>query len=166
MREMHPTNEQLVDYLHGELPARADAVVHEHLTACRPCSQARESEARLTEILRAHARAEEREFPEALKRSIREAIERERAPSSAHWLTSLFRPIVAVPVALAATLVLYVGVNMSHGVTRPARIDAAYYVEDHAALDATTPFAQERALPAMLTSDAVAADQRPIDATH
>ncbi len=166
MREMHPTNERLVDYLHGELPAREDADVHEHLASCLPCSQARESETNLTELLRAHAKAEERELPTSLKLNIQEAIERERSSGLQRRIAAAFRPMIAVPAAAVVALALYFAATASHGVHAPARIDARYYVENHAALDATTPFAQETALPSVLTSDTVATDQQPVDETR
>ena len=50
---------------------------------------------------------------------------------------------------------------------RATTIDASYYVDNHAALTATAPFAEEAPMPAMLTSqDAPLADERPVDETR
>jgi hypothetical protein len=41
-------------------------------------------------------------------------------------------------------------------------INAAYYVNNHAALTASAPFAEDAPIPAMLTSDDTAADQQTV----
>ncbi|MBV8343464.1 MAG: zf-HC2 domain-containing protein [Candidatus Eremiobacteraeota bacterium] len=152
MNETHPTPEQLVDYVHGELPAQQDAAVHAHLAGCLPCAQAHEAERSLTELLRAHARSAERELPYRVIAGIREAAA--GAPGLTGWerIRSAFRPLVLVPVAAALVVALYLGFGARHPAT-VTPINAAYYVDNHAALTATTPFSEDAPVPAMLTSD-------------
>lgn len=149
---MHPTPEELVDYLHGELPAQQDAAVHAHLAECSPCARAYESEASLTELLRAHARSEQRELPYRVITGIRDAAAGTAAASPWERIRSALRPIVLIPAAAALAVALYLGLGVRHpaGVTP---IDAASYVNNHAALTATTPFAEDAPIPATLTSD-------------
>jgi predicted anti-sigma-YlaC factor YlaD len=152
MNQSHLSVEQLVDYLHGELSPQEDATVHAHLAECRFCSEAYDTEAALSGVLRAHASAEERELPESVVARIRDAIERERSSTAWQWLAAALRPAIALPVAAALAFALYLSATAWHGVGTTT-IDATDYVENHAALAATTPFAQESALPTMLTSD-------------
>jgi anti-sigma factor RsiW len=152
MNETHLTVEQLVDYLHGELPPQEDAAAHAHLAGCPDCSEARDAEASLSELLRAHARSEERELPAGVVARIWDAVDNARAPSLWARLFTAMRPAVALPAAVALALALYFARTLPHGTPK---IDAAYYVENHAALTATTPFAQDSPLPVVLTSDEV-----------
>jgi predicted anti-sigma-YlaC factor YlaD len=155
MNETHLTVEQLVEYLHGELSPQQDAVVHAHLAECSFCSQAYDSEAALSGMLREHARAEERELPEGVIARIHDAIDRERSTPAWQRLATMLRPAFALPAAAVLGLVLYFGATRLHGTLGAPKIDAAYYVENHAALTATTPFAQDSPLPVVLTSDEV-----------
>jgi anti-sigma factor RsiW len=152
MNQTHPTPEQLVDYLHGELPAQQDAAVHAHVAECPSCAQAYESEASLTELLRAYARSEERELPYGLIAGIREAAANAASASAWDRLRSALRPVVLVPAAAALAVALYLGLGARHpAVATP--INAAYYVDNHAALTATTPFSEDAPIPAVLTSN-------------
>jgi predicted anti-sigma-YlaC factor YlaD len=167
MNQSHPAIEELVDYLHGALPAARDAAVHAHIGGCLPCTRAYEAEASLTELLRAQARAEERELPPSVVASIYAAIEsRNRVPI---WerVRSALRPTVVVPAAAAAcAAVLYFAASSWHGASGATAIDAAYYLNNHAALTASTPFAEDAPVPAALTSDDTAAEQQPLDASR
>ena len=63
MNQTHPTPDELVDYLHGELPAPRSAAIAAHVAGCPECADARDAEVSVTQLLRAHARAQERELP-------------------------------------------------------------------------------------------------------
>ena len=152
MNQTHPTPEQLVEYLHGELTPPHDAAVHAHLAECSACAQAYEAEASLTELLRAHARSEERELPYRVVAGIRDAAAGATAPPIWERIRSALRPVVLIPAAAALAIALYFGMSERHsGGATP--INAAYYVDSHAALTATTPFSEDAPIPAMLTSD-------------
>ncbi len=165
MNETHPSIEQLVDYLHGELPPPQDAAVHAHVTACVLCARAYAEETALTDLLRAHARTEERELPESVIAKIRESVA--RRPSVWGALQSQFRPVLLLPAAAAIAIALFFGFSATHRPARATSIDAAYYVDSHAASTAAAPFAQDAPMPAMLTSEtAPLTDERPVDETH
>lgn len=167
MNEMHPSTEELIDYLHGELPPGQDAVVHAHIATCLECARAQSEEVALTDLLRAHARAEERDLPERVVAQIRESVRRRPDTSAWHRLRASLRPAFVLPAAAAAAIAIYLGLHAGHGTARATTIGAAYYVDNHAAMTATTPFAEDAPLPATLTSDtAPLADERPIDETH
>jgi anti-sigma factor RsiW len=155
MNQQHPSTDQLVDYAHGELSAREDAAVHAHLAVCAGCAEAHDAEARLVELLRRHARAEERELPPGLATAIFARAASDSAPSPWSWerLLAALRPAVAVPVAAAVALAIYISAAGWHGSAKSDAIDAAYYIENHAALASTMPFEEGAAIPTMLTSD-------------
>ncbi len=160
----HPSPEALTDYAHGELPAADDARVHAHLSGCADCAEAYDGELRLGEILRAHARMEERELPPGLT----DAIFANVAGSAPSWwdrIVASLRPAIALPVAAAVVLALYFTLS-THGTARATTIDASYYLEDHAELANSVPFDDESAAPAMLTSDDGAAGERAVDEAH
>ena len=144
MNETHPTIDQIVDYLHGELSAPEDAALHAHLAGCRSCDELRAQEVALTEILRAHARAQERELPNRVVMRIHDGI-KDRRPR--------FRPVLLFPAMAAAAAAIYLALNLWHPVANGTTIDASYYVDNHAALAAGAPFSENAPLPAVLTSD-------------
>jgi anti-sigma factor RsiW len=162
MNEMHPSIEELVDYMHDELPPERDAAVHAHLAECASCMQMRDYEASLTDLLRAHASAEERELPPSVIAGIRGGIARPMRPA---WspLHLLLRPALAVGAAAAIAAIVYFGNPARHAGPALTRIEAAYYLDNHTALTATTPFSAEGSMPVMLTSDSAAG---PADETH
>jgi anti-sigma factor RsiW len=164
MNEMHLTHEELIDYLHGELTPARDAAAHAHLAACSACSRTYEAEVSLTEVLRRHARSEDRELPPSVVATIREATSQK--PSTPAWgmLRGILRPAIAVPMAAAIAAALYFGIDLSHKTSPATSINAAYYVNNHAALTATAPFSEDAPVPAVLTSDDTAAQQQPADA--
>jgi hypothetical protein len=146
----HLSTETLIDYLHGELDPASDSRVYQHVAACAACTSELNRERALGEVLRAAAARDEREFPAALRESIREAA---RAQSSRplQWFRTLVRPVVALPIgaAAAAAFALYFAgplspLDSAHGV--PA-IAASYYIERHEAQQLQNPLA-ERSMPA------------------
>jgi anti-sigma factor RsiW len=152
MNETHPSTDQIVDYLHGELPSGQDAAMHVHLAGCRSCDDRRAEELALTETLRAHARAEERDLPASVAARIYAAIELPRPFAAWERLRAGLRPIFVLPAVAAIAVILYFGFGARSGSTAPTPIDAAYFVDQHAALTASAPFGNE-APPTMLSSD-------------
>jgi anti-sigma factor RsiW len=150
MNQLHPSSDEIVDYLHGELPPARDAAIHEHLAGCAECAEARDAEISLTEMLRTRANAQERELPASVVANIWEAVRPARA-SLWERLSVAFRPAVAVPVLAALAAFLYFGLR-THAPAHAATIDAAYYVNSRAALTAATPLSDEDPVPATLTS--------------
>jgi anti-sigma factor RsiW len=152
MNETHPSIEQIVEYLHGELSPAQDAAMHVHLAACRSCDERRAEEAAIAEALRAHARATERDLPPRVVANIREAIEHP-APSAWDRLGVLLRPVFVLPATAAIVAALYFGLSAWHGTPGPTVIDAQSYVENHAAMAGRVPFAEDAPFPATLTSN-------------
>lgn len=151
----HPTLEELTDYVHGELPPQRDAAVHAHIAGCAPCAEAHETEVRLSEVLRERARAEERELPLGFaQRIIDAAIASE--PRATPWWESfarVLRPAIAIPAIAAIALAIYFAVAGSHqGTSEMATIDAATYIDNHAALSSDMPFAESSTVPAAFAS--------------
>lgn len=151
MNETHPNIDRIVDYLHGELSAAEDAAMHAHLAGCSSCEELRAEEVTITETLRAHARAAERELPVGLAARIRAAAE--EAPQTSLWerLRAALRPALMLPAAAAIAIVLYFGFATRHGAPPATAIDPSFYVQNHAAMAASTPFSQNGA-PVELTS--------------
>jgi anti-sigma factor RsiW len=142
----HPSLEQINDYVHGELPEHEDAAVHAHLAACTTCAETQEAEARLGEILREHARAEERELPLGFaQRIVDTAVASGSRPAG--FLESLRASLgprhIGIPAAAAIIVAAYVAIATSnHGGMHAATIDATAYIENHAALATDMPFAE------------------------
>jgi anti-sigma factor RsiW len=154
----HLTSEQLIDYLHGELPPGDDASVHVHLETCAACRAEYEAQAVLTESLRAYARQTERELPGAVRGAIWNAVDARSRASFSGRLRAFFRPALGLAVAAAATIAVIAGYSTAtHHV--PTAIDAVYYLDDHAALTSTVPFHEGSAVPAALTTGQAASDQ-------
>ncbi len=156
MNQSHPTPGELVDYLYAELPPPQDAAVHAHLAGCSPCAQAYEAESSLTEVLREHARAQERELPYRVVLAIRDSVANAAPPPAWKRIRVALRPVVLIPAAAALAVALYFGVS-GHRSSAATPIGAAYYVNDHAALTVTAPFSEDAPVPVILTSD----DQTP-----
>ncbi len=152
MSEMHPTPDELVDYLHEELPAARSAAIAAHIAGCPECADARDAEASLTKVLRAHALAQERELPPAVVSRIWEQV-RSRPPSVWERLSAALRPAIAVPVAIAIAAFLFFSIKVAHGPAHAATIDAGYYLESHATLDAATPLSEDDPIPQTLAND-------------
>ena len=167
MSEQHVSPEQLVDYIHGELPPGEDAAVHAHLAGCPACTQAYEAEAQLTDLIRAHARAEERELPQGVVASIRDAVTASQRP----WWESLAASLRPMAVGAAIVAGLLVGAILSlqmwHSHAQASTIDAAYYLDGHADLSGTTPFSEGTVVPASLTEGTTESEEQPAaDETH
>lgn len=137
----HPSHEQLTDYVHSALAPEDDAAVHAHLDGCTTCTQTYNAEVQLSEMLRNQARVEERELPPMLKASIWQAI-RETEPTTAQKLIAWLRPAYALPVAAVLIVAAFIAPGYLHGSNNNTpSIDAAYYLQDHAAMNSTVPFA-------------------------
>lgn len=150
MNKLHPTPEEIVDYLHGELSPEQDAAIHAHLATCDECVEIRDAEQSLTEVLRAHAKAQERELPPGVVATIRDAV-RYQPPSLWERVSAAFRPAIAVPVALALAAFVYFGFKLAHGPAVASTISASNYVDCHAALSQTTPLSDDDPTPPLLT---------------
>ena len=137
MNHSHITTEELIDYLHGELPAERDAFVFAHLEGCSSCRAVRDSEGSLTELLRASAEVEQ-EFPAMIRARVWEAVRHER-PSWYSALRSALRPAVAVPAAALVAAGVYFALPVAHSTTTPAGVAASYYFDQYAAASAQTP---------------------------
>lgn len=153
MNQLHPTSDEIVDYLHGEVSPARDAAIHAHLAGCADCAEIRDSELSLTEMLKAYARAEERELPSGVVATIRAKVQYQ-PPSLWERLSAAFRPAIAVPVAIAIAAFIYFGFRFAHGPAAASTIDASYYVDSHAALTSTTPLSEDQPVPGTLTDDA------------
>ncbi|HET9028743.1 MAG TPA: zf-HC2 domain-containing protein [Candidatus Aquilonibacter sp.] len=166
MIEKHATTEDLIDYLHGELPPEADAGILAHLEQCAQCTALYDDQARLSESLRSYARSSERDLPQGVVASIWDAIEREeRAPSSLQRLAAFLRPAYALPIAAVLVLGAFFGYTATHRAAATTTIDAAIYLRDHASLNSTMPFGDGASEPATLRSDESASDQQWIAST-
>jgi anti-sigma factor RsiW len=152
MNQTHPTPDELVDYLHGELPAPRSAAIAAHVAGCPECADARDAEVSVTQLLRAHARAQERELPSRVVSGIWEKL-RSRRTSVWERFSAALRPAIAVPVGIAIAAFLFFSIKVAHGPAHAATIDARYYVENHATLDAATPLSEDDPIPQALASD-------------
>ena len=151
MNDAHLTADEIVDYLHGELPVTKDAFVAMHLAQCRTCADARDEEVALTEMVRAVASTQERAVPSAMMSSIRAAAE--RRPRSTSRFAWFVRPAVALPVALAAAVLIWVGIRSTVVSPPKTTIAADYMVDRHTMFSAITPFADDAPIPAAFASD-------------
>src|SRR5476651_2321553 len=136
----HYTEDILIDYIHGELPAGEDARVHAHLAACADCCVLHDAEAAFGEMLRASASNEELEFPSIIKARVWAAI-RDAEPTFADRLRSFFRPAIAAPVVAALALAAYLGAPILHSGSGAPSVAVAYYLEEHAAEAQENPLA-------------------------
>jgi anti-sigma factor RsiW len=151
MNETHPSLERIVDYLHGELSPAEDAAMYAHLAACPECDGARSEELAISEALRAYAIATERELPPGLATQILSTAATKQPGTLQRFFEGL-RPIVLVPVAAVVALAIIIGYNSRQRAAEPTPIQAAYYVNGHAAMAAGTPFG-DAAPPITLASE-------------
>lgn len=156
----HLTNGTLLDYIHGALSPQEDAAVYSHMELCELCREEHSAEVALSEALRAHAAATELELPATLKAAIWSRI-RSAEPSAWNRFAARFRPAIALPVAAALALGLYFGATSvtKHG---GPTIEAAYYLQDHAALNATVPFNDRSVTPMDLEAATGTNAQTPV----
>jgi hypothetical protein len=68
-------------------------------------------------------------------------------------LSAALRPAIAVPVAIAIAAFLFFSIKVAHGPAHAATIDAGYYVENYATLDAATPLSADDPIPQTLAND-------------
>lgn len=156
MNQSHLSPDTLVDYTRGELSARDDAAVHAHLAECLECASAHDTERHLIDMLKTHARHEEREMPLGLASAIsaRAASDREAHPRwSWHRFTESLRPVAAVAVAAVVALAFILTFMIPHGTARAGTIDASTFMANHAALSSTTPFEDGSDAPIALTAE-------------
>jgi predicted anti-sigma-YlaC factor YlaD len=155
----HLTQEQLIDYLHGELPAGEDARTMAHIDACASCRAAYETEAALSDALRRYATQSERELPPDVRAGIWQSIEEGSRVSARERMRGFLRPAIGFALAAAAAIAIAIGVSPHH--TGGPVIDALYYLDDHAALASSVPFSganDQRWLAASGQSDLTAVD--------
>jgi len=152
MNETHPSIEQIVDHLRRELPASDDAAVQTHLAGCVLCQERRNEEVALTQALRAYAAARERDLPQSVAAGIRNAAAQRESAESGGFLRRLFRPAFVLPVAAAAAIAIYFGLNGRHYPAQSTAVEASFYVDNHAAAAAAVPFSDGEPIPATLTS--------------
>jgi predicted anti-sigma-YlaC factor YlaD len=136
----HYTNEILIDYLHGELPAAEDARLYAHLAICDDCRSRHDAEASLGEMLRAAARSDEREFPSLIKAKVWVAI-RNAEPTFADRLRAFLRPAIAAPLVAMLALFAYFGVPIIRGGAGAPSVGIAYYLDEHTAEAQENPLA-------------------------
>jgi len=166
MNNEHLDTDTLIDYLHRELPPGQDATVMQHLNACVQCRAQYDEQARLTESLRAYGQATEREIPAGVVARIWDAVEKEHAaPTLLERLSGWMRPAIAIPVGALLALALYFGAIAPRMAGTTAIIDAAYYLDDHAALTSTVPFSEGNVVPASLENDETGSDQHWVAST-
>lgn len=161
--KQHLTTEQLIDYIHSALSPAEDASVYAHLETCDECRAEYQAETAIGEMLRSQARAEEREMPSTIKAAIWNEI-RNAQPTTAERLRAWFRPAFALPVAAALVIAAYFGTATLHRGQTPTTIEAAYYLQDHDAMNGTVPFGDRTgANPAVLQDEnAVFADETAV----
>lgn len=165
MNNEHLSIETLVDYLHHELDPHDDARVMQHLTACADCRTQHERQISLTEALHAYGRTTYRDMPAGVVARIWDVVEGVRPEISlADRFRAFLRPAYALPAAAVLVLAVYFGVVAPHN-SNLATIDAAYYLEDHAALTNTVPFNEGTVVPASLERDETGSDQHWVAST-
>jgi predicted anti-sigma-YlaC factor YlaD len=155
----HYTNDDFIDYLHGELAPAADARLHEHLLACEACRGAYESEARLGDWLRRAARDDERDLPPMVKARVWEAVRTQR-PSLADRLRAALRPALALPLGVSVTALVFVVYPAVHQ-EAPPTVAASYYLDEHAAEGQATPLADHPITATVVTASETASDAAP-----
>jgi anti-sigma factor RsiW len=159
---MHYNADTLDDYLHGELGPERDAAIHAHLEGCSTCRAVYDEAASVRDWLRSAARAGEREFPSMIKARVWERV-REMPPqrSFRERLIALWRPMIAVPVAAAIAVFVYLGVPGVHGSNQTPGVAATYLLEEHAALASDNPLADR----GMIVPASVVDDRQTLDSS-
>jgi anti-sigma factor RsiW len=147
MMTPHLAPDLLGDYLRGELAPAEDALALAHLYACPACRLDLERETALTDYLRAAAAQETFELPAEVKAAVRQKLRVARSGPFPSLLAAL-RPAFALPIAAA----ILIGTLTFPSVMRtiqPARptIDAAFYLNAHAAQQAAEPLSEHNPMP-------------------
>jgi predicted anti-sigma-YlaC factor YlaD len=146
----HYSSEILSDYVHGAVGTALDGAILAHLQGCGECRAVHDDEARLSEVLRAAALADERELPSMVRARVWDAVRRER-PTLLDRLRSRWGPIVAVPVAATLALAAYVGTPVIQGSSAP-RVSASYFLDQHNAQTTQGPLGPS-VTPAVYSAD-------------
>lgn len=154
----HLTTETLIDYMHGALTPQEDAAVYAHLETCTQCRSEYDAETSLTEALRSYAAQSEQELPSSVKAEIWNRV-REARPSALSRLRAWLRPAVAIPAVAVLAVGAYFGTSYL-GTPGAPSIDAAYYLQDHAALNGTMPFSDRSINPVDLENESSVTTQR------
>jgi anti-sigma factor RsiW len=156
----HLTQVHLIDYLHHALAPEDDAAVFAHLQGCAECQVLVREETALTEALQRQAAAEERDLPSGVEATIWARVDDLSAPATfGDRLRAWLRPAVLVPIAAVLVLALFFAPQVLR--RAPQSIDAAYYLDDHAAVNGTIPFGDSsETIPASLTNAST-----PVDAS-
>ncbi len=136
----HFSTDFLVDYAHGELTPADDARAHAHIAACAVCRTEYDAAVSLGELLRAAARADERELPAFLKATVWERV-RSADPGPLARFTALFRPAIAVPVGALVVALAFFASPLAHREAQPT-IAAGYYLQSHAIQSAQSPLSE------------------------
>lgn len=173
MNTEHPSIDTIIDYVHHELAPAQDALLLAHLEQCDECRAAYEAEARVGELLRAHAHATQRELPQGVVATIWDRVETmQSAPSFGERLRAWLRPAIMVPAGIVAAAAVVFALTMNtHHDSGPV-IDAAYYLNDHNTMSNTVPFGEGTVLPSGLSGDTsttvatLDAGYRTADASH
>jgi anti-sigma factor RsiW len=132
----HPSTDELIDFIHGELSPALDAYVHAHLPECAACRTEYDREVRLGEAIRAAALAEESAFPSIVAAQIWERTRTPR-PERFGFLRSVLRPVLAVPIAAALAAGIYFVSPLTHADS--PKIEASFYLEQHDEQQAMSP---------------------------
>jgi len=122
----HPDNDQLIDFLHGELSPAADAAFHAHLAACDHCRADADAERALSDALRSEALASELEMPSLVNAAVWARVRAARPGPFARF-GAVLRPAFAVPIAAALLIGGWFASPLAHPAGTPPHIDAAYY---------------------------------------
>jgi len=134
----HPDNDQLIDFLHGELSPAADAAFHAHLAACDHCRADVDAERALSDALRSEALASELEMPSLVNAAVWARVRAARPGPFARF-GAVLRPAFAVPIAAALLIGGWFASPLAHPAGTPPHIDAAYYFAAHAAQSGQSP---------------------------
>jgi len=153
----HYTNEDYIDYLHGELAPTDDARLHEHLLVCETCRAAYEAEARLGDWLRRAARDDERDLPPMLKARVWETI-RDVRPSLGERLRAAFRPALTLPLGVAMAALVFVVYPSVHQPGAAPAVAASYYLDEHAAEGQENPLADHPVAAMVVTASDTSSD--------
>ncbi len=141
----HLSTDQLVDYVHGELPPQEDARVHAHVASCAACRAEADAEEAVRDYLHSAAAADEREMPSAIKAAVWEQI-RAAKPGPFASLAGLLRPVVAVPLAALLLAGGYFASGLGQRGNQPT-VAASYYLQAHAVQSAQGPLSEHAATP-------------------
>lgn len=153
----------LVDYVHHELDAAADAAVYEHVKTCTACAAAYHRELQLGEALR-NAFSAESDLPTSVVAGVRLAMHGQSGEpeSLSDRLRAILRPRIAVPIAAVIAL-LSIGVVRFNGAGthQQANFSTGYFLREHVAQTMGSPVADRAWSEYVLTSANSSAQTQP-----